>query len=66
MAKPGTGDAVKGIGDKAGDLTNKAIEGLADGYEKDSLEAQGIGLAGDAANAVIGAFSSLAGQCHLY
>ena len=46
MAKPGTGDTVSGIGNKAGDLANKAIEGLADGYEKDSLEATAIGLDG--------------------
>jgi len=62
LAKPGTGDAVKGIGDKAGDLTNKAIEGLADGYDPNSLEAKGIGLAGDAANAVVDLLGGLAGK----
>merc|ERR1712008_614946 len=46
----GSGDAVKGIADKGGNLANKAIEGFADGLDPNSLEAQGIGLAGGAIN----------------
>merc|ERR1712008_557608 len=58
----GSGDAVKGIADKGGNLANKAIEGFADGLDPNSLEAQGIGLAGDAVNAIVGGLGGLAGS----
>merc|ERR1712008_299116 len=58
----GSGDAVKRIADKGGNLANKAIEGFADGLDPNSLEAQGIGLAGDAVNAIVGGLGGLAGS----
>merc|ERR1712008_288507 len=58
----GAGDAVKGMGDKGGNLANKAIEGFADGLDPNSLEAQGTGLAGDAVNAIVGGLGGLAGS----
>ena len=66
MAKPGAGDSLKGVGNKAGDLAENAIDGLAAGYDPNSLEAKGIGLAGDAVDALIDGLSSVGGQCHLY
>ena len=66
MAKPQAGDTLKKLSDKGGDLANKAIEGLAAGYDPDSLEAQGIGLAGDLVNGLVDGLGGLAGQCHLY
>jgi len=60
LAKPGTGGAIKGI-DKAGDLANNAIEGLADSLDPNSLEAQGIGLGGDILDSLIDTLGDLAG-----
>ena len=73
-----TGSAINGAqtaGKKAVDIANvgydaakarKAIEGLAAGYDPNSLEAQGIGLAGDLVNGLVDGLGGLAGQCHLY
>jgi len=62
LAKPQAGDTVKKLSDKGGDLANKAIEGLAAGYDPNSLEAQGIGLAGDLVNGLVDGLGGLAGS----
>jgi len=61
LAKPQSGNAVKNVADKGGDLASNAIKGLAAGYANDSIEAQAINLGGEAVNAIVDTLGGLAG-----
>ena len=57
-----TGDAIEGVGNKLGDLGNKALDDVAAGLDEGSIEQTTIDIGGDLLNAAVDLGSKYVGD----